>query len=128
MIATQSPELDRILTGIPGVKQVDAVEDASFIRFTIELDIDPADHHQNPQIYIIFTQSEFAQLRTNSLLLDAALRNRVEQASWKDGSNGSEVRTSLRLDRGVWFALTVDGSMWEFDSQKGRWIKGSIEL
>jgi len=128
MIATKNPELDQILRGTPGVRQVDAVEDAQFIRFTIELTIDPDDHLGPPQIFILFTQSEFAQLRSTPAMLDAALRNRIERTSFKDGANGSEVRTSLRQDRGVWFALTVDGSMWEFNPEKGRWIKGPISL
>ena len=69
MIATQSPELDEILQGFPGVKQVDAIEDAEFIRFTIQLRIDPADHPNPPQIFVLFRQSEFMQARTVPAML-----------------------------------------------------------
>ncbi|MGD0136380.1 MAG: hypothetical protein ABSE57_30430 [Bryobacteraceae bacterium] len=129
MIATQSPELDEILQGFPAVKQVDPVEDAEFIRFTIQLRIDPADHPNPPQIFVLFRQSEFMQARTVPTMLGSALRNKIAQTSFKDGSNGSEIRTTLRQDRnGTWVALTVDGSMWDFDPQKDRWIKGPVSL
>jgi len=129
MIATQSPELDEILQGFPGVKQVDAIEDAEFIRFTIQLRIDPADHPNPPQIFVLFRQSEFMQARTVPAMLSSALRNKIAQTFFRDGSNGSEIRTSLRQDRnGTWVALTVDGSMWEFDPEKDRWVKGPVSL
>jgi hypothetical protein len=121
MIATKSE-------GFPGVKQADAVEDTESIRFTIELNIEPNNHPNPPQIFISFSQSEFAQLRNTPAVLQAALRNKIEHTSFTDTLNRGEVRTTLRLDRGVWFALTVDGSTWEFNSEKGRWIKGEITL
>ena len=55
--------------------------------------------------------------------------NKIAQTSFKDGSNGSEIRTTLRQDRnGTWVALTVDGSMWEVRPAKDRWIKGPVSL
>jgi hypothetical protein len=129
MIATKCEELDQILSGFPGVKQADAVEDAEFIRFTIELNIDRSDHSNPPWIFILFTQSEFAQVRSLPARLDSALRNKIARASFKDGSSGSEIQTSLVRDRsGVWVALTVDGSIWEFSPEKGRWMKGPVSL
>jgi len=129
MIATKSEELEQILPGFPGVKQADAVENPEFIRFTIELNIDRADHPNPPQIFILFTQSEFAQIRNVPTMLEAALRNKIARASFKDGSNGAEIRTSLGRDRsGAWVALTVDGSIWEFSPEKGRWMKGPVSL
>jgi hypothetical protein len=129
MIGTQSQELDQVLQGFPGVKQADAVEDAQFIRFTIELNIDPADHPNPPQIFLLFAQSEFMEVRNVPATLEAAFRNKIVRTSFRDGSNGSEIRTSIGRDRnGAWVALTVDGSMWEFDSVNGRWAKGPVNL
>jgi hypothetical protein len=129
MIATKSEELDQILSDFPNVKQADAVEDLEFIRFTIELNIDRADYPNPPQIFILFTQSEFAQVRNVPTMLEAALRNKIAQASFKDGSNSAEIRTSLGRKRsGGWVALTVDGSIWEFSPEKGRWTKGPVSL
>jgi hypothetical protein len=129
MTATKSEELDQILLGIPSVEQTGAVEDAAYIRFTIQLRIDPSDHPNPPEIFIIFTQSEFMQLRSAPRMLETALRNRIERTTFKDGSSGAEIRTSLRREgTGIWVAITVDGSMWEFDSKKDRWIKGPVNL
>ncbi len=88
MIATQSPELDEILQGFPAVKQVDPVEDAEFIRFTIQLRIDPADHPNPPQIFVLFRQSEFMQARIfgkepKYTRLEIWLHSRGERSSLK---------------------------------------------
>jgi hypothetical protein len=98
MIATKSQELDQILAGIPGVEQTGTVEDAAYIRFTIQLRIDPSDHPNQPEIFILLSQSEFMQLRSTPRMLEAALRNKVERTSFKDGSSGAEIRTSLTRD------------------------------
>ena len=44
-MAAKSEALDRILRELPSVGQSDPVEDANFIRFTVQLHIDPSEHH-----------------------------------------------------------------------------------
>lgn len=128
-MAAKSAELDRVLSGLPGLEQSDPVENEEFIRFTIQLHINPSDHHQPPAIFILLTQGEFRQAMGSPGALELLFKNRIERHSFKDAINGKMVNTSLHKDRnGRWIAITVDGSMWEFDENKRQWIKGPISL
>ena len=128
MIATKNQALDRVLSQFPGLEQADAVEDAQFIRFTVELRHNREDHDCPPQIFLLFTQSEFALLRADTALLEAAFRGRLQRTEFKDGSNGSLVRTAVNQDRGVWAAITVDGSTWEFDRAKNYGARQAVSF
>jgi len=128
MLATKSHELDKILLDYPRIRQTDAVENSEFIRFTVELQIDPTDHPNPPCLFLLFMQNEFTDARTNGTL-ESQLREKVVSASFKDALNGQQVRTSLRKGPdGIWVAVTVDGSIWAFDVGQNRWIKGPISL
>ncbi len=69
MLAAKSPELDQILSAYPRIKQGEAVKDVQFIRFTVELQINPADHPNPPSLFLLLTQREFA---------DATMRGTLE--------------------------------------------------
>jgi hypothetical protein len=123
-MAANSAELDRVLSGFPGLDQCKPVESAEFIRFTVQLHIDPSQYHQPPRIFILFTQGSFQQA---SGALELLFKNGIEQHSFMDASSGKLVNTSLHKDcRGIWTAITIDGSIWAFHIEKGVWVKGVI--
>jgi hypothetical protein len=123
----QSEALNRILLGFPGIEQSNPVEDAAFIRFTIRLHADPLDNHQQPEIYILFTRSEFEQISTTQERLEEAFNRNIRQHSFKDAINGKTVETSVQRDSsGVWRARTVDGVKWMFDKNRDLWIKAPV--
>jgi hypothetical protein len=129
MRATKSQELDEILSEFPIVRQGDPVEDVQFIRFTVELQINPADHPSPPRFFLIFVYTEFVHLGSQLGRLESALRGMIAQTSFRDAANGQDVRTSLRKGvDGVWVAVTVDGSVWEFDVKQNRWIEGPFRV
>lgn len=129
MVATNSEELDLVLLDFPCVEQSDPVENAEFIRYTVQLRIDPDDHDQPPQLFLIFSQDEFRKARMVQGVLESQFRTKLEKSSFTDALNGKLVHTSLRQDRnGIWTAITVDGSMWLFDKNQERWIKGPFGL
>ncbi len=115
--------LDRVLSEIPGVVQSEPVENAEFIRFTVQLQIDPSDHHQPPEIFLLFTQSEFRENNLIPRTLETAFRRKIEQYSFKE-PNGNVVQTSVRkTSSGLWHALAIDGLPWTFDTDRKQWIK-----
>jgi hypothetical protein len=99
MVATKSGELDLVLLQLPGVEQSDAVENAEFIRFTVQLRIDPSDYDQPPQLFLIFSQDEFGRARMAQGALESQLRTKLEKFSFTDALNGKLVRTNFHQDR-----------------------------
>lgn len=122
-MAAKNEALDRVLSGLPRLRQSEPVEDAEYIRFTVELGIDPSDHHQPPEIFALFSRNEFRQA-SSTRDVSERFKQKIEHHSFKDAISGKIVETSAQKDSsGIWRALTVDGLRWVFDRDRDRWIK-----
>ena len=57
-------------------------------------------------------------------LLEQIFKSKVEQDSFKDATSGSTIHSNIQKDSsGVWRAVTVDGLVWVFDTDRKRWVK-----
>ncbi len=120
--------LDQVLTKFPGVKQSDPVENALFIRFTVQLQTDPSSQDRPPEIHVQFAQGEFMKASTIPNELERLFRERITETSFTDQLNGATVRTNLKEIGGVWGAIDVNGQTWQWDQNQGYWIKGPFLL
>lgn len=109
-MAAKSETLQRVLSEFPGLEQADPAENGKFIRFTVQLKIDLLDHHQSPEIFLLFTRYEFEQAMCIEGGLELAFRQKLEHHSFKDADSGNTVETSIQKDSsGLWRAKTIDG-------------------
>lgn len=123
-MVVKSEALDWALRNIPGVAQSNPAEDSNFVRFTVQLDIDPFEHHQLPEAFLLLTQNEFRQACGAPALLEQIFKRKIERDSFKDAVSGETIHTGIQKDAaGIWRARTVDGLMWVFDTDRKRWIR-----
>jgi hypothetical protein len=126
-MAAKSAELDKVLSGFPGMEQSEPVEDTEFVRFTTQLHIKPSDYHQSPRIFTVLRQSEFHRAKATPGALELLFMSAIGQHSFTDASSGEMVKTCVHKDpSGAWTAITIDGSIWEFHENEGRWMKRAI--
>jgi hypothetical protein len=124
-MATKSAVLDPLISEFPGTEQSNPVENAEFIRFTVQLRVDQSGHAGPPEVFILFGQSEFQQASSTPGELERLFRERITQASFTDQLTGKSVRRSLKKVGGTWGAIDVNGQTWRGgDESQGYWIKG----
>jgi hypothetical protein len=92
----KSEALNWVLLELPDIEQSNLVEEAEFIRFAVRLHTDPLDNHQQPEIYILFTYSEFREARATQNVLELAFKRNVRQLAFKDAINGKTAETSVQ--------------------------------
>ena len=111
----------------PGLEQSNPVEDglSPAMRLTVHLQINPHEHNQPPEIFILVTLEEVTKAKNAQGGINLLLKGKITQTSFTE-PNGNAVHTSIQKDsESTWRARTIDGLRWKFDKSQGRWTKDS---
>jgi hypothetical protein len=103
--------LDQVLREFVGLVQTQPFEGLSpAMRFRLELLINPSEHHQNPEIFLMVDPQEYLMAKGRPGGLESMFKSKIETSVLKDSD-------------GTWRAVAIDQLRWVYDGSLKLWVK-----